>query len=119
MCHRAVYSSVDSVHWWRPLELMSYQRSNIIFSFVQFYGLFTVNNAGIAQFDDAFFNRELDGDFAKPRAMMDINFWGAVRVMRAVLPSMKQQRSGRIVNMTSLSGLHGGPITSIAPSVCV
>ena len=38
------------------------------------------------------------------RALMDTNFFGAVSVTQALLPTFRQQRSGAIVNITSLGG---------------
>jgi NAD(P)-dependent dehydrogenase (short-subunit alcohol dehydrogenase family) len=37
----------------------------------------------------------------------DVNVFGAVAMMKAVLPSMRQRRTGRIVNITSMAGLVG------------
>ena len=41
---------------------------------------------------------------AELRALMDTNFFGAMAVARAVLPALRAQRGGAIVNMSSLGG---------------
>jgi NAD(P)-dependent dehydrogenase (short-subunit alcohol dehydrogenase family) len=41
---------------------------------------------------------------ARVRRMFETNFYGAVRMMQAVLPSMRERRSGAVVNVTSMMG---------------
>ena len=41
------------------------------------------------------------------KRVFDINFFGTVRVAQEVLPIMKKQRSGRIINMGSVHDLVG------------
>ena len=42
-----------------------------------------------------------------------MNVFGAVAVMQAVLPFMRSRRAGRIINITSVSGLVGWPSLGI------
>jgi NAD(P)-dependent dehydrogenase (short-subunit alcohol dehydrogenase family) len=42
----------------------------------------------------------------------DVNFFGSARVIRAALPSMRAQRSGRIIVIGSIGGLIGLPFVS-------
>jgi NAD(P)-dependent dehydrogenase (short-subunit alcohol dehydrogenase family) len=61
-----------------------------------------VNNAGYS----------LLGNFEELRTaeieqLMATNFYGVMYVMRAVLPVMRKQRSGRIINISSLAGVVG------------
>jgi NAD(P)-dependent dehydrogenase (short-subunit alcohol dehydrogenase family) len=43
------------------------------------------------------------------QAQFETNFWGCVRVVQATLPQMRAQRSGRIVLVSSISGVVGVP----------
>jgi len=44
---------------------------------------------------------------------MDTNFYGPLRVINAVLPAMRKQRNGRIINITSIAGYMGLPYRGI------
>jgi NAD(P)-dependent dehydrogenase (short-subunit alcohol dehydrogenase family) len=39
------------------------------------------------------------------KAQVETNFWGAVRVVQAALPAMREQRGGRLVLISSIGGL--------------
>ncbi len=63
-----------------------------------------VNNAGygIGGFFEDLTEEEI-------RRQMETNFFGAQRVTRAVIPFMRRQRRGRIINISSVSGFSANP----------
>ncbi len=63
-----------------------------------------VNNAGIGHFSSA-----EEAAPAALRRVFEVNFFGAVAVTRAVLPSMRARRRGRIVFVSSQWGRTGVP----------
>jgi NAD(P)-dependent dehydrogenase (short-subunit alcohol dehydrogenase family) len=63
-----------------------------------------VNNAGIGYFGAI---EESEDD--EVRQMFEINFWGLANMTKAILPLMRKQRSGNIVNIASIGGLVGFP----------
>ena len=48
-----------------------------------------------------------DIDIAAGKDCMDVNFWGVVRCVKAFGPAMRSQRSGHIVNISSIAGTMG------------
>ena len=63
-----------------------------------------VNNAGITR--DGLAMRMAPEDFD---AVIDVNLKGAFNCAKAVLRPMTKQRHGRIVNLSSVSGVYGNP----------
>jgi short-subunit dehydrogenase len=63
-----------------------------------------VNNAGIG-----YFAAVEEAEEAEVRKMFEVNVFGLSRMVQAVLPGMRQQRRGTIVNVASLAGLRGFP----------
>ena len=66
-----------------------------------------VNNAGfaVAGFAEDIKLEEL-------RRQFDTNFFGAVAMTKAALPTMRRQRSGHIIMLSSIGGLHGAVTVS-------
>ena len=58
-----------------------------------------VNNAGVGHSGPV---ETIDMDLA--RSLIETNMWGPVRTTRAVLPKMRERRSGVIINVSSVQG---------------
>jgi NAD(P)-dependent dehydrogenase (short-subunit alcohol dehydrogenase family) len=63
-----------------------------------------VNNAGYG-----YQSTVEEGDDAEIRAQFDANVFGLFAMTRAVLPGMRQRRSGHVINISSLAGFIGLP----------
>lgn len=63
-----------------------------------------LNNAGYAQ--GGFVE---DVSLEALRAQFETNVWGTIHLTKAALPHMRARRSGKIINMSSVSGLVGIP----------
>ena len=67
-----------------------------------------VNNAGWA------LNGPVEEtSMAEARALMETNFFGVLRVCREVLPVLRKQGQGHIINVSSLSGTFGTPFSGL------
>jgi len=58
-----------------------------------------VNNAGYG-----YFGTQEEGELDEIRAMYETNVFGLISVTQAVLPSMRERRSGTVVNISSIGG---------------
>jgi NAD(P)-dependent dehydrogenase (short-subunit alcohol dehydrogenase family) len=67
-----------------------------------------VNNAGLGVFGAA-----EETSIAQAQQLFETNFFGLVRLTRAVLPYLRAQRSGRIINIGSVLGFLPSPYGSL------
>jgi NAD(P)-dependent dehydrogenase (short-subunit alcohol dehydrogenase family) len=63
-----------------------------------------VNNAGYG-----YMAALEEGEDHEVRRLFDTNYFGVVDTLKAVLPGMRARRSGRIINMSSMTGLVANP----------
>lgn len=67
-----------------------------------------INNAG-----SGFIRTMEQATMEEIHQVMDVNFYGVIRCSKAVLPLMRKQHSGHIINISSVGGLVGQPINEI------
>lgn len=70
-----------------------------------------VNNAGIGLLGGA-----EESSAAQAQALFNVNVFGLHRVTNAVLPTMRAQKKGRIINMSSILGLIPSPYNALYAS---
>ncbi len=70
-----------------------------------------VNNAGIGLLGGA-----EESSIAQVQRLFDVNVFGVARVVNAVLPVMREQKRGRIVNLSSILGLIPSPFNAFYAS---
>jgi len=70
-----------------------------------------VNNAGVGLVGGA-----EESSIAQAQALFDVNLFGILRVTNAVLPTMRRQRKGRIVNLSSVLGFIPAPYSALYAS---
>ncbi|MBI1886660.1 MAG: SDR family NAD(P)-dependent oxidoreductase [Chloroflexi bacterium] len=58
-----------------------------------------VNNAGIGVFAPI-----ADGSIENMRRLFEVNLWGALNCIQAVVPQMRKQERGQIINISSVAG---------------
>jgi NAD(P)-dependent dehydrogenase (short-subunit alcohol dehydrogenase family) len=70
-----------------------------------------INNAGVGLLGGA-----EESSAAQAQALFDVNVFGVLRVTNAVLPIMRRQGKGRIINMSSILGLIPAPYNALYAS---
>jgi NAD(P)-dependent dehydrogenase (short-subunit alcohol dehydrogenase family) len=67
-----------------------------------------VNNAGVGLIAGA-----EESSLEQAKSLFDVNLFGVFRMTKAVLPTMRRQGSGRIVNISSVMGLIPAPFMAL------
>ncbi|TIW77905.1 MAG: SDR family NAD(P)-dependent oxidoreductase, partial [Mesorhizobium sp.] len=70
-----------------------------------------VNNAGLGLLGGA-----EESSTAQAQALFDVNVFGVIRMTNAVLPTMRRQGKGRIVNLSSVQGFIPAPYFALYSS---
>jgi NAD(P)-dependent dehydrogenase (short-subunit alcohol dehydrogenase family) len=104
-------TQVDSMYRWLPLDVRSDASVEAaVQSLLDQAGRIDVlvNNAGFAQVGAI-----EESSIADVQAQFDTNLLGVLRVIKAVLPVMRQQGSGRIINVSSVVGQVAPPYMGV------
>ena len=67
-----------------------------------------VNNAGVGLVAGA-----EESSIEQAKSLFDVNLFGVIRMTKAVLPAMRRQGSGRILNISSVLGLIPAPFSAL------
>jgi NAD(P)-dependent dehydrogenase (short-subunit alcohol dehydrogenase family) len=67
-----------------------------------------VNNAGVGLVAGA-----EESSLEQAKSLFDVNLFGLIRMTKAVLPTMRRQRTGRIINLSSVLGLIPAPFMAL------
>jgi short-subunit dehydrogenase len=67
-----------------------------------------VNNAGVGLVAGA-----EESSLEQAKSLFEVNLFGVIRLTKAVLPVMRRQRAGRIVNISSVMGLIPAPFMAL------
>jgi NAD(P)-dependent dehydrogenase (short-subunit alcohol dehydrogenase family) len=70
-----------------------------------------VNNAGVGLLGGA-----EESSIAQAQALFDVNLFGVLRMTNTVLPAMRRQGKGRIINVSSILGLIPAPYNALYAS---
>src|SRR2546423_12471300 len=70
-----------------------------------------VNNAGVGLLAGA-----EESSLEQVKSLFDVNLFGVIRTTNAVLPIMRRQKAGRIVNISSVLGLIPAPFSALYSS---
>jgi len=107
---RELSARIRGPHAVYPLDVTDpLQAEDIASRIYERYGRIDIllNNAGYGEFV-----KFQDADLEHFRGMMDVNYFGVVRCIQAVLPYMLRAGSGHIVNVASLAGKIGSAKSS-------
>jgi NAD(P)-dependent dehydrogenase (short-subunit alcohol dehydrogenase family) len=89
---------------WLPLDVTSPSAPSVVHTALSIYGHidYFVNNAGYSLIGaiESFSEAEY-------RQQMEANFFAPLRLIQTILPSMRERKSGCIVNFSSTAGLDG------------